>query len=730
MEYLTNKLEMVTVDDKNISSIMERKNLKGIDGYWKQPEIFIGVKDFFKFIKLDAAQELESGFLLLRAKLGPMLAGNGYINNIRKASATPITSAVSCMASVTSHDDIDQNNEEILRRYNETIKDQLQSGIIEEVHPDMDQKGIIHYLPHHKPTSEGIFTIGTASVRQELYQIPLDQQLHVFTDASSVAYSATVYILNKHVDERNSAILFAKSRLAPIKGMSILQLELLAILADLTGPESGWPQWEYQSTEEFKDEERIVAKVASQTIEVAQFSLIDGSRFSKWSRLVRTTIWGLKFIKLTTKEVKRLTSEDFKLAKWVLIRQVQTEGLNEEEKEKWNLYCNDRKLWRSRVDWKIRRHNAVTELLIRQQHEKLCHAGVVHVLSEMRRKFWISKGRMEMKRVIAGCTGCKRWTAKPFKLPAMPNLPKSQVLRSRIFAKIGLDYFGSISIKIEVGVLRRFISRRSYPGRVLSDNASQFQVVFKAMKEQEHIRIGEFLAEKGMLWENMTPSAPWSGGLYERLIGLTKKGYEKSYWKKTVMGKRTYDVDRGDTKIASLIIQTVDDEQDEFKPGNFDTREQMIKYWLGTLKEHVNPKGTEERKPREDEIVLVDEPETPQGLWKLVRIEELRKGKDGVTRSALVEMPNGKLLSRPVNVLYPLEIIVEESSRIQLTAFKKPMENPDQQEELIAPRTRNATQRNSNTEILNSNREHLRAIFFFSRECRKNSESHNAKLQQ
>uniref|UniRef100_A0A1I7VF36 Reverse transcriptase domain-containing protein n=1 Tax=Loa loa TaxID=7209 RepID=A0A1I7VF36_LOALO len=105
MEYLTNKLEMVTVDDKNISSIMERKNLKGIDGYWKQPEILIGVKDFFKFIKLDAAQELESGFLLLRAKLGPMLAGNGYINNIRKASATPITSAVSCMASVTSHDD-------------------------------------------------------------------------------------------------------------------------------------------------------------------------------------------------------------------------------------------------------------------------------------------------------------------------------------------------------------------------------------------------------------------------------------------------------------------------------------------------------------------------------------------------------------------------------------------------------------------------------------------------
>uniref|UniRef100_A0A1I7VQU1 Pao retrotransposon peptidase n=1 Tax=Loa loa TaxID=7209 RepID=A0A1I7VQU1_LOALO len=57
-----------------------------------------------------------------------------------------------------------------------------------------------------------------------------DQQVHVFTDASSVAYSVAVHILNKHTDERNSAILFAKSRLAPIKSMIIPRLKLLAIL--------------------------------------------------------------------------------------------------------------------------------------------------------------------------------------------------------------------------------------------------------------------------------------------------------------------------------------------------------------------------------------------------------------------------------------------------------------------------------------------------------------------
>uniref|UniRef100_A0A1I7VVP4 Reverse transcriptase domain-containing protein n=1 Tax=Loa loa TaxID=7209 RepID=A0A1I7VVP4_LOALO len=70
-----------------------------------------------------------------------------------------------------------------------------------------------------------------------------DQQLHVFTDASCVAYSAAVYILNKHLDERNSAILFAKSKLPPIKGMTIPWLKLLAILTDVRTANFVIKQW-------------------------------------------------------------------------------------------------------------------------------------------------------------------------------------------------------------------------------------------------------------------------------------------------------------------------------------------------------------------------------------------------------------------------------------------------------------------------------------------------------
>uniref|UniRef100_A0A1I7VKT3 Integrase catalytic domain-containing protein n=1 Tax=Loa loa TaxID=7209 RepID=A0A1I7VKT3_LOALO len=438
-----------------------------------------------------------------------------------------------------------------------------------------------------------------------------DQQLHVFTDASSVAYSAVVYILNKHVDERNSAIFFAKSRLAPIKGMIIPRLKLLAILTGvraankqlcykvieygknrsgvmvefemcitldtksieiitqihtkpskrnmkgkffisictkatkrlspvklrqyklwwegpswLTGPESGWPQWEHQSIEELKDkEERIVAKVASQTIEVTQFSLIYGSRFSKWSKLVRTTVWALKFIKLTTKgEVEWIGYNRCRQ------KQAQTEGLNEEEREEWNLYCDDRKLWRSQS--RLKNSELDEESKIQSTYRGIIRAANVGQLSHLNYQL------------------CPIFLNHEFYF--------------KTFAKIGLDYFGPISIKIEVGVtkrwitlftcftrkavhletvenlsaesflhvLRRFISRQGYPGRVLSDNASQFQVVFKPMKEQEHTRIGEFLAEKGMVWENITPRAPWSGGLYKRLIGLIKKVMRRAIGRK------------------------------------------------------------------------------------------------------------------------------------------------------------------------------------------------------
>ncbi|VDM99499.1 unnamed protein product, partial [Onchocerca ochengi] len=55
-------------------------------------------------------------------------------------------------------------------------------------------------------------------------------QVHVFTDASSVAYSAAVYLRSHRSQGIETLLVFAKSRIAPIKGMTIPRLELLAVL--------------------------------------------------------------------------------------------------------------------------------------------------------------------------------------------------------------------------------------------------------------------------------------------------------------------------------------------------------------------------------------------------------------------------------------------------------------------------------------------------------------------
>ena len=44
-------------------------------------------------------------------------------------------------------------------------------------------------------------------------------------------------------------------------------------------------------------------------------------------------------------------------------------------------------------------------------------------------------------------------------------------------------------------------------------------------------------------------------------------------------------------------------------------------------------------------------------------IEECEKGFDGLIRSVRLKLPDGRVIARPVNKVYPLEIQVEEESQ-------------------------------------------------------------------
>uniref|UniRef100_A0AAF5PJS4 Integrase catalytic domain-containing protein n=1 Tax=Wuchereria bancrofti TaxID=6293 RepID=A0AAF5PJS4_WUCBA len=249
-------------------------------------------------------------------------------------------------------------------------------------------------------------------------------------------------------------------------------------------------------------------------------------------------------------------------------------------------------------------------------------------------------------------------------------------------------------------VLRRFVVRRGYPKLVLSDNASQFQLVFKTIIETN----ANFLAEKGMVWKNTIPRSPWGGGVYERMIGLTKGALRKAIGRKllkegelitltaevegilntrplTYVSSEDYRVVRPIDFIAPTSTLDIpinyDNEEEEYTPNPPKTKDKLLKYWANTLKtldvfwklwreeyltslrertqkELICPRFVEKRIPRENEIVLLSEPETPRGICKLARIIKINKGWDGRIRSATIQMSNGKQLDRSINKLCPM----------------------------------------------------------------------------
>ena len=76
--------------------------------------------------------------------------------------------------------------------------------------------------------------------------------------------------------------------------------------------------------------------------------------------------------------------------------------------------------------------------------------------------------------------------------------------------------------------LRRFIARRGTPRQIISDNAKQFKSARKILAQVHQetllsVKVQDFVSGQRIMWTLIVELAPWMGGFYERLVGITKR---------------------------------------------------------------------------------------------------------------------------------------------------------------------------------------------------------------
>lgn len=106
-----------------------------------------------------------------------------------------------------------------------------------------------------------------------------------------------------------------------------------------------------------------------------------------------------------------------------------------------------------------------------------------------------------------------------------------------------LEIVSELSTESLLLCLRKFSARRGSPRVIMSDNAKQFVLCFKMLKEKfkedfnNTLFLGKFnnfLSKKGISWQFITERAPWRGGFYERLMSLLKHHLKRTLGNKLI----------------------------------------------------------------------------------------------------------------------------------------------------------------------------------------------------
>ena len=209
---------------------------------------------------------------------------------------------------------------------------------------------------------------------------------------------------------------------------------------------------------------------------------------------------------------------------------------------------------RHREPYIIPYDSPVAILIVRHYHNS-GHHGVEWTLNNMRCKFWITRGRVLVKRVKRSCVPCRRMFATACSQQMADLPPERLIVGKPPFSVTGCDCFGPFSVSYRRGIIprygcvftcmstraihvekldtleadsflnafRRFVARRGSPDVMMSDNATNFTASSKLL-EMAHDEVVQSYCSKSLIeWKFIPPRASHFGGAWERMIGTIRR---------------------------------------------------------------------------------------------------------------------------------------------------------------------------------------------------------------
>ena len=379
----------------------------------------------------------------------------------------------------------------------------------------------------------------------------------------------------------------------------------------------------------------------------------------------------------------------------------------------------------------------LTKLIVYDAHRKQLHSGVNSTVTALRQDFWITSIRQYVRKLLRTCVTCRKLEGVAFRAPDPAPLPKLRVQETAPFAVTGVDFTGPLYVRSEnsetkcyiclftcavtravhlevvsdltersfLQAFRRFASHKSLPYNMISDNASTYLAAADELKQLfQSPSLKESLSRRGVEWQFIPKRAPWYGGFWERLIGLTKKAIKKTLGRAMITLTELQTLaaeveailnDRPITHVSSdvsdeepltpshllygrritrLPYPEIEDEVSDLTFGDDSPLRQrankqaltLQQFWyrwkheyLTSLREFHRSTGTNKQSIKKGEVVLVHD-EKPRSTWKLAVVESLIEGGDGLIRAANIRTSTGRT-NRPITKLYPLEVCANEA---------------------------------------------------------------------